>query len=246
MDLPKLLIADDGEEFRQALAQALSQSYIVRTCRSGKQALELMHSFRPDILVADLMLAELDGLTLLQMAADAGIHPKILIAAYHCSPYIQAALERFQVEYIMRKPCSVQAVVCRLADFAAELAPLPPSNLDPEDLVTNALLHMGFGAHLDGFRYLLTAIPLYSHDPHQAITKELYTAIGATHNKDSRQVERSIRSAIDNAWKRRSDQVWAQYFPPGPDGSVPRPSNGRFIGQLAHLLMSKTGQQQAV
>lgn len=244
MDFPKLLIADDGDEFRQALAEGLSKSYIVRTCRSGSQALELLRSFRPDILVTDLMLSELDGLTMLQLAAEAGIQPKVLVASSHFSAYVQAALERMQVAYTMRKPCSVQAVVCRVADFAAELVPLPPTSYDPEDLISNVLLHLGLGAHLDGFRYLLTAIPLYSHDRNQAITKELYVAVAEVHNKDPRQVERSIRSAIDSAWKRRTDKIWAEYFTPGPDGTVPRPSNGRFIGQLTHLLIAKTGSQR--
>ncbi len=244
MDLPKLLIVDDSDEFRQALADAMAGSYILRTCRSGSQALELLQSFRPDILITDLMLPELDGLTMLQQASLAGIRPKVLVTAYHFSPYIQSTLDRLGVDYNMRKPCSVQAVVCRVADFAAELAPLPPSSYDPEDLIANVLLHLGLGVHLDGFRYLLTAIPLYSHDPNQAITKELYVAVGEVHNKDPRQVERSIRSAIDSAWKRRTNEQWAKYFTPGPDGEVPRPSNGRFIGQLALLLISKTNKQR--
>jgi two-component system response regulator (stage 0 sporulation protein A) len=245
MDLPKLLIADDGDEFRQALADALSKSYIVRTCRSGNQALELLRSFRPDIVVTDLMLSELDGLTMLQMATDAGIRPKILVTASQLTPYVQCALDRLQVDYTMRKPCSIQAVKCRLADFSAELAPLPPSSYDPEDLTANILLHLGLGAHLDGFRYLLTAIPLYIHDPNQGITKELYRAVADVYQKDPRQVERSIRSAIDSAWRRRSDKVWAEYFTAAPDGSVPHQSNGRFIGQLAQLLMRKMGTQHA-
>ncbi len=244
MDFPKLLIADDSDEFRQALAEALSKSYIVRACRSGDQALDLLRSFRPDILVTELMLPELDGLTMLQLAMDAGIHPKVLVASSHFSPYIQAALERLQVDYTMRKPCSLQAVVCRVADFAAELIALPPTSYDPEDLITNVLLRLGLGAHLDGFRYLLTAIPLYAHDRNQAITKELYVAVAEVHDKDPRQVERSIRSAIDSAWKRRTDKIWAEYFTPGPDDSVPRPSNGRFIGQLTLLLMAKTADQR--
>ena len=128
MDFPKLLIADDGDEFRQALAETLSKSYIVRTCRSGNQALDLLRSFRPDILVADLILSELDGLTMLQLATDGGIRPKILVTSSHFSPYVQTALERLQVDYIMRKPCSVQAVACRVADFAAELITLPPTS----------------------------------------------------------------------------------------------------------------------
>lgn len=244
MDFPKLLIADDGDEFRQALAETLSKNYIVRVCRSGNQALELLRSFRPDILVTDLMLSELDGLTMLQLAAEAGIRPKTLIVSSHFSPYIRAALERLQVDYLMRKPCSLQAVTCRVADFAAELVSLPPASYDPEDLIANVLLHLGLGAHLDGFRYLLTAIPLYSHDRNQAITKELYVAVAEVHDKDPRQVERSIRSAIDSAWKRRSDKIWAEYFTAGPDGSVPRPSNGRFIGQLTTLLVAKTGKER--
>ncbi len=245
MDFPKLLIADEVDEFRQALLDALGKSYIIRSCRSGSQALELLHSFRPDILVTDLTLPDLDGLTLLQLAQDAGIRPKVLVTAHRFSPYVQTALDRLQVDYTMRKPCSTQAIVCRLADFAAELTILPPSSHDPEELIANMLLHLGLGAHLDGFRYLLTAIPLYCHDTNQAITKELYVTVADTHEKDPRQVERSIRSAIDSAWRRRADKIWAQYFVPGPDGKIPRPSNGRFIGQMAHLLMAKTGKQQA-
>lgn len=239
MDLLKLLIADECDEFRQALADTLSKSYIVRTCRSGDQAMELLRTFRPDILVTDLMLSGLDGLTLLQMAVQENIRPKVLVSAYQVSAYVQKILDRLQVDYIMRRPCSLQAVVCRVADLAAEAKPLPPESFDPEDLVSSILLHLGLGAHLDGFRYLLSAVPLYSHDTHQAITKELYVAVAELHGKDPRQVERSIRSAIDSAWKLRTDKIWAEYFTPGPDGIVPRPSNGRFIGRLARMLIEQ-------
>ncbi len=245
MDFPKLLIADEADEYRQALEETLGKQYIVRTCRSGSQALELLRSFRPDILVTDLMLPELDGLTLLQMAAEIGIRPKILVTAYHFSPYMQAMLERLQVDYTMRKPCSLQAVACRLADFAAELTVRPLSSYDPEDLIANVLLRLGMRANLDGFRYLLTAVPLYSHDRNQAITKELYTAVAEAHSKESRQVERSIRSAIHRTWNLHNGPVWAEYFIPGPDGTVPRPSNGEFIGRLALLLIEQANQSKA-
>ena len=68
MELLKLLIADECDEFRQALAETLGKTYLVRTCRSGTQALELLQSFRPEVLVTDLMLSHLDGLTVLQQA----------------------------------------------------------------------------------------------------------------------------------------------------------------------------------
>ena len=243
MELLKLLIADECDEFRQGLADIAGKTYLVRACRSGTQALELLQSFHPEIFVMDLMLSGLDGLTLLQQATDAGIRPKILVTASHFSPYVQSALERIGVDYLMRKPCSIQAVVSRVSDLAAEAVPQTPVYYDPEDQIAAILLRLGMRPHLDGFRFLLTAIPLFSHDTHQAITKELYVAVGECHGKNAKQVERSIRSAIDGAWKSRSDKVWAAYFNPTPDGQIPRPSNGFFMGRLALVL--KAQQEQA-
>lgn len=239
MGLPKLLIADSNDEFRDTLAQALRKSCTVRACRSGAQALELLRGDRPDILILDLMLAELDGLTLLQLAIEAGIRPRILVTANYFSPYVRSVLNRMEVDYCMQKPCSIQAIVCRIADFVAETAPAAPAEADENDLVAAMLLQLGVGAHLDGFRYLCKAIPLFRMDTGQAITKELYVTVGDIYNKDPRQVERSIRSAIESAWRRRSDAQWAQYFTPGPGGCVPKLSNGKFIAHLAQRLNAR-------
>ena len=245
MEFPKLLIADSNDEFRESLAQILGKGYCVRSCRSGAQALELLRSFHPDILVMDLMLTELDGLTLLQMAIQAGIRPRVLVTANYFSPYVRSVLARLEVDYCMQKPCSLQAVSCRIADFAAETAPVAAAEISEDDLVASMLLQLGFGAHLDGFRYLCKAIPLFRADTGQAITKELYVAVGEIYNKDARQVERSIRSAIENAFKRRSDAQWAQYFTPGPGGVVPKLSNGKFIAHLSQRLSDRITERNS-
>ena len=242
MEFPKLLIADGNDEYREALTQALRKSYHVIACRSGAQALELLRNDRPDILILDLMLSELDGLTLLQMALQAGIRPRILVTANYFSSYVRSVLNRLEVDYCMQKPCSIPAIVCRIADFVAEDAPIIPAEADENDLVAAMLLQLGVGAHLDGFRYLCKAIPLFRTDSQQAITKELYVAVGEMFNKDPRQIERSIRSAIDSAYKRRSDAQWAQFFTPGPGGIVPKLSNGKFIAHLAQRLTARTSE----
>ena len=75
MDARKLLIADGNEEFRRALAAELQGAYHVRCCDDGKEALSLLRSFAPDVLVLDLMLPGLDGISLLQSAAASGLVP---------------------------------------------------------------------------------------------------------------------------------------------------------------------------
>ena len=59
---------------------------------------------------------------------------------------------------------------------------------------------------------------------------------GAVFGCKGTHVERSIRSAIDTAWKQRDDRVWQRYFRVGSDGVIPRPSNAAFISRLAAAL----------
>lgn len=235
MDMPKLLIADFSDEFRQILFDDLSGDYHIKTCRDGLQALELLRSFQPDLLILDLMLPGLDGISLLHRAQKEGIRPAVLAFCAYPGDYIIAALHRLGVSYYMTKPCDLQAVADRLADFAAELqpAPLPQANLNTA--ISRHLLALNFSARLDGYLFLQAGVPMYMKDPGQSMTKELYVSIGELFGKDRRQVERSIRSAIDKAWQNRDDRVWRQFFQTA-DGSVPRPSNNEFFARLSGAL----------
>ena len=117
-----------------------------------------------------------------------------------------------------------------------------PNNTDhnatanTEEKLQHLLLELGVPSHLKGYRYLLVAIPLYKSNPDQIITKELYPAVAAACRCQKEHVERSIRSAINIAWKRRDEQIWQAYFHPEPDGTIRRPTNGAFITRLADSL----------
>jgi CheY-like chemotaxis protein len=89
----KLLIADAGEEFCLALAEMLSSSYTIRMCQDGKQALELLESFCPEVMVLDLTIPGTDGITLLERAAAKGFRPTVLATTRFCNDYVQKSLE---------------------------------------------------------------------------------------------------------------------------------------------------------
>ena len=76
--MQKLLIVDATEEFRSALADATKGIYIVRTCGDGEEALELARAFLPDMLVLDLTVAGMDGLSLAQILSRGPNRPVIL------------------------------------------------------------------------------------------------------------------------------------------------------------------------
>lgn len=235
IELPKLLIADSSDEFRQILFHTLSADYHIQTCRDGKQALQLLRTFRPSLMILDLTLPELDGISLLQRACEEGIQPAVLATGYFCNGYILSWLQRLPLSYFILKPCDLTAVADRLSDFTAQMQPAQLPTADIHAAIAEHLLRLGFSTHLDGFRFLQTAIPLYLRDPGQSMTKELYVSVGNAYQKDSRQVERSIRSAIDTAWQKGDAAVWAQYFG-SRDGITPRPCASAFITRIATAL----------
>lgn len=236
MDVLKLLIADANEEFRLALAEALQGAYYVRCCQTGKEALELLRSYSPDVLVLDLMLPELDGISLLQAAVAAGIRPMVLATTPFLNPYVLESSEKLGVGYMMRKPCDIRATVARISDLSQRLLPPLITQPDPRTHVSNLLVSLGIPTKLHGYAYLREAILLMAKDPGQSITKELYPRVSALCRCEPKHVERSSRNAIESAWAHRDDRIWQLYFPPGPDGIIPRPSNGAFISRLADCL----------
>ncbi len=243
MQMMKLMIADGAEETRQALEAMFRDRCIVKACADGEAALELLQQFSPDILVIDLLLPKTDGLSVLQQLRRLEMKTMILAQTGIDSVYVMEQLHRLEVDYVMKKPCHKQAVEVRIMDFLAQLQDAPPKPQNGTQLTASLLMAMGFSAKLDGYSYLVEAIPLYAQDSSQAITKELYVAVASSRNKEATLVERSIRSAIDKAWKERNDAVWRQYFRCAPDGSVPRPSNGTFIARMAQVL---AGQMQEI
>ena len=237
METRKLLIADGSEEFRNALALAFQSSYRVRLCADGPEALAMLRSFRPDILVLDLMIPGLDGISLLHAALADDICPVVLATCRFMTEYISESVEKLGISYVMIKPCNIQAMEDRVRDLTQRIHPAPVSCPDPRDLISNTLTTLSFLPNLDGARYLREAILLMAKDPNQAMTKELYPAVGAIFGRSAQQVERSIRNAINRSWLLRDDRIWQQYFPSNASGTVPRPSNAQFICRLAEKLL---------
>ena len=242
LELRKLLIADANEEFRLALAEQLSGAYMVRVCADGKQALSLMRSLKPEVLVVDLMLPELDGISLLQQVAQAGLSPMVLATSRFANDYVLTAAERLGVGYLMVKPCDVRATAARIGDLTEHLNPVAPAAPDPQSAVTRMMLDLGVPTKLLGFDCLRDAVLETIRKPGQLLTKELYPRVARIHGGNAQQVERCIRSAIDAAWNHRDEQVWRLYFTPMGSGGLKKPTNSEMITCLANRAGLRTGE----
>jgi DNA-binding response OmpR family regulator len=63
IDKIKLLIIDDIEDIRDYLKLALMSDYYIKTASSGFEALSILEQFKPDLIISDIMMPEMDGFT---------------------------------------------------------------------------------------------------------------------------------------------------------------------------------------
>jgi CheY-like chemotaxis protein len=70
---PKVLVVDDERVIADTLAMILNQSgFMARSVYSGEKAVEMATSFGPDMLISDVIMADLNGI-------DAAIRIKALL-----------------------------------------------------------------------------------------------------------------------------------------------------------------------
>lgn len=60
----RVLVVEDEDEIRTYLKSELSDDYKVETCNDGKEAYDLILRDAPDLVISDIMMPEMDGLTL--------------------------------------------------------------------------------------------------------------------------------------------------------------------------------------
>ncbi len=116
-----VLIAEDEEELADLLSGFLRESgYRVVCATNGRQALTAMDALHPDVVLCDIMMPELDGLSLARHLSDHPLHrdvPVVLMTALtehlNLTDYPHAAL--------VRKPFDIDQLlltIARLTDSA--------------------------------------------------------------------------------------------------------------------------------
>src|ERR1700691_4824166 len=78
---PRVLLVDDEESIQQTLSVVLpTAGYTVYQVRSGKEALQRVQSVRPDLILLDLGLPDMDGKEVIHDLREWAIAPIIVIS----------------------------------------------------------------------------------------------------------------------------------------------------------------------
>jgi CheY-like chemotaxis protein len=117
----RILVIDDDSDIREVVGEALQfAGYQVATARDGREGLASARSFRPDLILLDLMMPGMSGWEFraaqLRDAALSRI-PVVVVTALGHDPDIQ-------VSAVLSKPFRLDDLLVQVRRFSGELLPL--------------------------------------------------------------------------------------------------------------------------
>ena len=245
MQRRKLLIIDPSDDFCSMLADIVKGKFEIKICYDGESGLNVISEWDPDMVVINPILRRLDGITMLQRAAEKGHCPGVLMVTAYSSEYVEEKARQMNIGYLMLKPCPLENIAERLYDMQSRLcAPTPDINVLTV-MTTQILEELRIENHRDGFFQLQAGIPMLVQNRQLRLSKELYPAIGEYLKTDYHSMEKTIREAIHIAWLKRDDAVWGKYFPVDENGRVIHLTNKSFMLILADHLRTQKQQETA-
>jgi two-component system, NarL family, response regulator NreC len=126
----KVVIADDHVILRQGIQvfiQADPDLEIVGEANDGKEALNLVNALKPDVLVLDLMMPEMNGLEVIQELKRIESGTKIVVLSMHGKEaYVLEALRNGAMAYVLKESSSHELIAAIKAAAQGHYYLCPP------------------------------------------------------------------------------------------------------------------------
>ena len=112
----RLLIAEDNEEMRKYITSLFTEKYEVDSCENGKKALEATVSQNYDLIITDLMMPVMDGMTLCRTLKKQGntCHIPIIILTAKDDENSQMEGYESEADMYVTKPFSAEVLQSRV------------------------------------------------------------------------------------------------------------------------------------
>ena len=129
----RVLVVDDDRAIREALARALQlEGYAVVAATDGGAALEAIRAERPDVVVLDVMMPRIDGLTVVRvLRAEGDLTPVLMLTARTETSDRVAGLDAGADDYLA-KPFELDELLARLRALLRRARPVEDA---PGDVV---------------------------------------------------------------------------------------------------------------
>lgn len=267
MENVNVVIVDDNPMILNTLDEVISSEAglsVIGRADNGKDAIDMIKDTQPDVVLLDLVMPQMDGITVVENIKKKTSMLKnpafIILSAVGGE---QMTEEAFQAgaNYFLMKPFDKDILVNKIRRIGKRpVRPVPGKVLEaplkaatPEEAamnreeymkehletdITKMLHELGIPAHIKGYQYLRDVISMVVRDREmmEAVTKILYPEIAKKNYTSSSRVERAIRHAIEVAWGRGSLEVIDELFGYTISTGKGKPTNSEFIALIADKI----------
>lgn len=267
MENVNVVIVDDNPMILNTLDEVISSEAglsVIGRADNGKDAIDMIKDTQPDVVLLDLVMPQMDGITVVENIKKKTSMLKnpafIILSAVGGE---QMTEEAFQAgaNYFLMKPFDKDILVNKIRRIGKRpVRPVPGKVLEaplkaatPEEAamnreeymkehletdITKMLHELGIPAHIKGYQYLRDAISMVVRDREmmEAVTKILYPEIAKKNYTSSSRVERAIRHAIEVARGRGSLEVIDELFGYTISTGKGKPTNSEFIALIADKI----------
>lgn len=258
----KIAIAEDNPLMLELLGSILEEEdgfHVVGKADNGEDAYQMIMEKEPDIVLLDVIMPKLDGITVLEKVREAkgGKNmPSIIMVTAAGNETVASAAFRNGASYYILKPFDREVLLDKIRLVAKErfhskmISAVREKPVESylnkgeylrqnlEDDVTQLLHEIGIPAHIKGYQYLRDAITISveEEDMLVSVTKVLYPTIAKKHGTTSSRVERAIRHAIEVAWSRGQLEVIHDIFGYTVNSGKGKPTNSEFIALITDKI----------
>lgn len=252
-------IADDNIRMLQLLNDVVATEPSIENvgnAKDGEELFALIKSKSPDVVLLDLIMPKIDGLTVMEKVNEnKNIQKKptfIIISAIGNEKIAEDAFN-LGADYYIMKPFDNNALLNRIRNIKNSMSrngtvfknvkqTVVEQSADRENNLENditGIIHeIGIPAHIKGYQYLREAIFMVVRDMDMlnCITKVLYPTIAKKFQTTSSRVERAIRHAIEVAWSRGKIEVIDELFGYTVNNGKGKPTNSEFIALISDKI----------
>ena len=264
----KVLLVDDNKDFLNILESSLLNEddiQIVGLAHNGLEAINLIESREPDVLVCDVIMPHLDGIAVLEKLNSLNLNkkPKAIMISAMCIENVINQAFNLGAKYFLAKPFEYELLIKRIRSVMNKKSNTIQNTIIFQNLqssekdfitnngnidiqITNLIHRLGIPAHVKGYTYLREAIKMVANDSGllSSITKKLYPTIAKKYNTTSSRVERAMRHAIEIAWSRENKEELLELFKYTLRSTKNKPTNSEFIAVIADKIRLELSMAQ--
>ena len=121
----RVLLADDEAAIRNGLQNAIPweqyHAKVVAVASNGQEALDLIRSYLPDLVIIDIKMPQIDGLEVIRQTKAAGITCRFLILSGYDDFYLAQKAIRYGANGYFLKPLKIEEFKDELSRQYAEI-----------------------------------------------------------------------------------------------------------------------------